>query len=119
MADSHSRPPKYAGMYLHARYYDPSLGIFLSPDRLHPTKPAVGSNRYAYSFGNPANGTDRSGQEMRCAITTAEEIQGGQTYEVYYNDLWQPYSDWRKLYNEELVAMNEVKKQALTRMALV
>jgi len=39
-------------------------------------------------------------------------------YEVYYNDLWQPYSDWRKLYNEELVAMKEVKKQALTRKLL-
>jgi len=39
-------------------------------------------------------------------------------YEVYYNDLWQPYSDWRKLYNEELVAMKEVKKQALTRQLL-
>ena len=39
-------------------------------------------------------------------------------YEVYYNDLWQPYSDWRKLYNEELVAMKEIKKQAMTRQLL-
>ena len=39
-------------------------------------------------------------------------------YEAYYNDLWQPYSDWRKLYSEELVAMKEVKKQALTRQLL-
>jgi len=36
-------------------------------------------------------------------------------YEIYYNDLWQPYGDWRKLYNEELTALNEIKKQALTR----
>jgi hypothetical protein len=36
-------------------------------------------------------------------------------YEIYYNDLWQPYGDWRKLYNEELAALNKVKKQALTR----
>ena len=36
-------------------------------------------------------------------------------YEIYYNDLWQPYGDWRKLYNEELAALNDVKKQALTR----
>ena len=36
-------------------------------------------------------------------------------YESYYNDLWQPYGDWRKLYNEEITALNEVKKQALTR----
>jgi hypothetical protein len=36
-------------------------------------------------------------------------------YEVYYNDLWQPYEDWRRLYSEELTALKEVKKQALTR----
>jgi hypothetical protein len=36
-------------------------------------------------------------------------------YEVYYNDLWQPYGDWRKLYSEELTALKEVEKQALTR----
>lgn len=36
-------------------------------------------------------------------------------YEVYYNDLWQPYSDWRKLYSEELTALKEVEKSALTR----
>lgn len=39
-------------------------------------------------------------------------------YEVYYNDLWQPYTDWRKLYLEELSAMKEVEKQALTRQVL-
>jgi hypothetical protein len=39
-------------------------------------------------------------------------------YEIYYNDLWQPYGDWRKLYNEELAALNKVKKQALTRQLL-
>jgi hypothetical protein len=36
-------------------------------------------------------------------------------YENYYNDLWQPYADWRKLYNEELAALKEIQKQALTR----
>lgn len=36
-------------------------------------------------------------------------------YEVYYNDLSQPYGDWRRLYSEELAAMKEVQKQALTR----
>ena len=39
-------------------------------------------------------------------------------YEVYYNDLWQPYADWRKLYSEEISAMREVEKQALTRQLL-
>lgn len=39
-------------------------------------------------------------------------------YEVYYNDLWQPYADWRKFYSEEISAMREVEKQALTRQVL-
>jgi hypothetical protein len=39
-------------------------------------------------------------------------------YEIYYNDLWQPYGDWRKLYNEEIAALREVEKQALTRQLL-
>jgi RHS repeat-associated protein len=53
--------PEYAGIYLHARYFDPKLGIFLSPDPLNPTLPGVGKNRYSYGFGNPTNNTDRSG----------------------------------------------------------
>ena len=39
-------------------------------------------------------------------------------YDVYYNDLWQPYADWRKLYNEELVAMRKVQKDATFRKVL-
>ena len=39
-------------------------------------------------------------------------------YEVYYNDLWQPYADWRKFYSEEISALREVEKQALTRQLL-
>lgn len=44
--------------YLHARYFDPQLGTFLSPD---PIGVAGGMNLYAYGLGNPVNGTDRSG----------------------------------------------------------
>ena len=50
--------PEYAGIYLHARYFDPKLGVFLSPD---PIGVAGGMNLYGYAFGNPVNGTDRSG----------------------------------------------------------
>jgi len=41
--------------YLHARYYDPGLGIFLSPDPVNPGQP------YTYGFGDPINSSDRSG----------------------------------------------------------
>jgi hypothetical protein len=31
--------PDYAGICLHARYFNPELGTFLSPDPLNPTLP--------------------------------------------------------------------------------
>ncbi|MGO4574367.1 RHS repeat-associated core domain-containing protein [Microvirga sp. 2TAF3] len=48
-------------IYLNARYYDPKLGRFLSPDSLDPTLPGVGTNRYAYALNNPVNLSDPSG----------------------------------------------------------
>jgi len=54
--------------YLHARYFDPKLGLFLSPDSLAPTDWTVGTNRYLYGRGSPLNGSDRSGHQVvtRC-----------------------------------------------------
>ncbi len=48
-------------MYLHARYYDPTMGRFVSPDPSHPLKEGVGLNPYAYSGNNPINRIDRNG----------------------------------------------------------
>ncbi|HRD79084.1 MAG TPA: RHS repeat-associated core domain-containing protein [Hyphomicrobiaceae bacterium] len=36
-------------LYLHARFYDPILGRFISSDWWDPNKPGVGTNRYAYA----------------------------------------------------------------------
>ncbi len=44
--------------YLHARYYDPQVATFLSPD---PIGPRGGLNSFAYAFGNPSNFSDRTG----------------------------------------------------------
>lgn len=44
-----------ANIYLHARYYDPVLGIFPSPDPLNPQQPFV------YGFGDAVNFRDPSG----------------------------------------------------------
>lgn len=45
-----------ANIYLHARYYDPALGMFLSPD------PAWADlNTYRYAFGDSVNFSDPSG----------------------------------------------------------
>jgi len=50
-------------IYLNARFYDPLLARFLSPDTLDPHLPGVGTNRYAYSFNNPINLVDPTGHE--------------------------------------------------------
>ena len=50
-------------MYLNARYYDPTLGLFLQPDWFEVTKQGVGTNRYAYSANDPVNAMDPSGND--------------------------------------------------------
>ena len=44
--------------YLHARYFDPKLGTFLSAD---PIGVEGGFSQYAYATGDPVNSTDPSG----------------------------------------------------------
>jgi RHS repeat-associated protein len=62
--------------YLHARYYDPQLGLFLSPDPIGPTG---GLNQYGYSLASPTNGSDRSGLLMdpACGGPFHSECSGG------------------------------------------
>lgn len=49
-------------LYLNARFYDPNVGVFVSPDILDPDKPGVGTNRYSYSSNDPINRSDKNGQ---------------------------------------------------------
>jgi hypothetical protein len=39
-------------------------------------------------------------------------------YDAYYQDLWQPYTDWRKFRTEELITLKKLERQALTRQVL-
>ena len=48
-------------LYLNARYYDPAIGRFISPDWWDPQKEGVGTNRYAYSDNDPVNKSDPNG----------------------------------------------------------
>jgi len=48
-------------LYLNARYMDPVLGRFISPDDWDPTKEGVGTNRYAYANNDPVNKSDPNG----------------------------------------------------------
>ena len=49
--------------FLNARYYDPALGRFLSPDDWDPLLAGVGTNRYAYAANNPIGLADPTGHE--------------------------------------------------------
>jgi uncharacterized protein RhaS with RHS repeats len=51
-------------MYLNARYYDPALGRFISPDDWDPTIVGVGTNRYAYAGNDPVNKSDPNGHSF-------------------------------------------------------
>jgi RHS repeat-associated protein len=47
--------------FLHARYFDPQLGRFISPDPITPEESVIGLNRYAYAGNDPINHVDSSG----------------------------------------------------------
>ncbi len=53
--------PETGLTYLNARYYDPALGRFITPDWFDPTDRGVGTNRYAYGMNNPIMLKDPSG----------------------------------------------------------
>jgi RHS repeat-associated protein len=53
--------PETGLQYLNARYHDPLLGRFLTPDTWDPDIPGVDINRYAYGLNDPVNGSDPSG----------------------------------------------------------
>ncbi|MDI5980668.1 RHS repeat-associated core domain-containing protein [Amycolatopsis magusensis] len=52
-------------LYLHARYYDPELGRFISPDSIIDGEATIGLNRYAYAANNPVNNRDLTGLECQ------------------------------------------------------
>ena len=59
-------------LYYHARYYDPTLGRFISPDRLVPEPGDPQSlNRYAYVHNNPLKYTDPTGHWIESAVDIA------------------------------------------------
>ncbi|BCG82304.1 RHS repeat-associated core domain-containing protein [Mesorhizobium sp. 113-3-3] len=55
-------------LYLNARYMDPVLGRFISPDDWDPTLAGVGTNRYAYAQNDPVNKSDANGHQMATAL---------------------------------------------------
>jgi RHS repeat-associated protein len=57
--------PETGLQYLHARYQDPNLGRFLTPDTWDPIVAGVDINRYAYAGNDPVNFSDPNGHQSR------------------------------------------------------
>ena len=68
--------PETGLQYLNARYHDPLLGRFLTPDTWDPDIPGVDINRYAYAGNDPVNGADPSGHNVRDAHDLDSERRG-------------------------------------------
>lgn len=61
--------PETGLLYLNARYMDPVLGRFISPDDWDPAKEGVGTNRYAYAQNDPVNKSDPNGHVVESGET--------------------------------------------------
>ena len=64
--------------YLNARYYDPEIGRFISPDSIDYIKSELinGLNLYAYCFNNPIMYVDDSGQVLGFILIIAVLLTG-------------------------------------------
>ena len=69
--------------YLHARYYGPGMGRFLSVDRGHPKPPLPQTwNRFTYTGDNPLTRFDPTGQDFGAVW---EKLKGA--YSTFYHSL--------------------------------
>ncbi len=78
-------------LYYGARYYDPALGRFLSPDSVAPKKGDPQSrNRYSYALNNPLKYVDPTGH---CTITpqTTEDYRENASCDALMKDLLNTY----------------------------
>jgi RHS repeat-associated protein len=72
-------------LYYHARYYDPNLGRFISPDSIVPQPSDPQSlNRYTYANNNPLRYSDPSGHCPIC-IGAVVGALADYAYQVYNN----------------------------------
>ena len=70
--------------YYNARYYDPEIGQFVSPDTIVPDPTSLlDYNRYMYGLGNPVRNVDPNGHD-NCDVTGNHNCVGSQN-ELYYN----------------------------------
>jgi RHS repeat-associated protein len=64
-----------SGLYsLRARYYDPTVGRFLSRDPLEQWRNVRELNRYSYAANNPVNRTDPTGRQAMAELTPIQQL---------------------------------------------
>jgi len=73
-------------VYMNARYYDPQLGTFISPDSLVPDATSLADyNRYLYAHGNPMRYNDPSGHCIGQGQKGWDSAENGQCYFEAHN----------------------------------
>lgn len=79
------RPDDETGLvYMNARYYDPQLAKFVSPDTIIPrTFDPQALNRYSYTYNDPLNYTDPTGHEPLGIHQRIESEDG--TWDIHIN----------------------------------
>jgi RHS repeat-associated protein len=82
--------------YMNARYYDPELGRFASPDSIIPDPYHPQSlDHYAYTDNDPANNTDPSGHMKMSVDLKKEQEQQGFAYGwMYFRALQSQCATW-------------------------
>ncbi|MCC6627817.1 MAG: RHS repeat-associated core domain-containing protein, partial [Chloroflexi bacterium] len=76
-------------LFYQARYYDPGLGLFLSPDPAAPGRSRPQTlNRFGYGLNNPLRYTDPDG------LTALADCQTNCTVDDFDTASWQERLDW-------------------------
>jgi RHS repeat-associated protein len=78
-------------IYLRARYYDPTIGRFISRDPFGGyERVPITANRFIYTRDNPATLTDRTGLYADYYLDYSYEDTGYYDYDFFYDDFSEP-----------------------------
>jgi RHS repeat-associated protein len=76
-------------LFYNARYYDPTIGRFVSADSIVPSPGNPQTlNRYAYAYNNPLRYNDPTGHDAPDIINFLGEFSTGAANEAWYNIAW-------------------------------
>jgi RHS repeat-associated protein len=87
--------------YLNARYYDPTLGRFISPDPIIDTTNPISINPYTYGVNNPTTYADPTGEW----IPISTHGRSG------YHAKWKPTTNKRNIWTAKKVARRTYERR--------